>query len=77
MTENDETYFCERCGTQLNAVDDIQIGLCPSCQSIAKEKKTKEGSFTCEICGKQLHSMDEISQGICHTCKAAIIKKIL
>jgi ribosomal protein L34E len=76
MTEGEESFFCERCGDQLVALDDIQVGLCPSCQSIAKENKKKEGSFECEICGKQLHSMDEISQGLCNLCKVEIIKKI-
>ncbi len=76
MTENDEIFFCEQCGTQLSAVDDIQVGLCQTCQKIRQETKHSDESFACEICGKQLHAMGEISQGICNLCKGEIIKKI-
>ncbi|MCX6664468.1 MAG: hypothetical protein NT038_00165 [Euryarchaeota archaeon] len=76
MTENDVTFFCERCGTQLSAVDDIHICLCQTCQKKRQETKHSDESFVCEICGKQLHAMGEISQGICNVCKGEIIKKI-
>ena len=70
-----ECLFCYNCGTQLQAINEIEIGLCDSC-NIALKEKTKNIDFLCWACAKEISTKKEIAQGICNNCKAHIIRKL-
>jgi len=70
-----ENLFCHNCGMQLQAIDEIEIGLCNSC-NIAIREKTKDKDFLCWACAKEIATKKEIAQGVCNNCKAHIIRKL-
>lgn len=70
-----EALFCDKCGRQLYAINEIDLGVCDNCKTSIKEVTKKRG-FICWACGKEIATMNEIAQGICHNCKAYIIRTL-
>ena len=70
-----ECLFCYNCGMQLQAINEIEIGLCNNC-NIAIREKTKNKEFLCWACAKEIVTKKEIAQGVCNNCKAHIIRKL-